>query len=477
MNATDLQLVRVSPLFADLKDEQLGCLDGGEVIDAPKGTVLVTEGEKTGFFHVLLEGELRITRTYDRQSILMGVIKPGGYTGETVILLDIPWLATARVSKPSRLFRLNEENFWRMMTICHSVAREIFRSAANRMRNMEGYSQQREKLISLGTMAAGLAHELNNPAAAARRAAAHLHETTEKVQSLLCELSEMLELDHWHLLLESEAEATRQLTKAPVLDHLTRSDREDVIATWLAAHDVPTPWELAPTYVTAGLDSAWLDELAAKVPPASHANVFSWLEARLGLRLLLGQVEQSTTRIAELVKAIKSYSYMDQSPMLQVDIHEGLESTLTMLGHKLKNVTVVRAFDRSIPPIMAYGNELNQVWTNLIDNAVDALNGTGKICIGTWMEDDQLVVEIVDYGAGIPPEIQTRIFEPFFTTKGVGSGTGLGLVISNRIVGDRHGGEIEFESRPGETRFIVRLPINREPPSSLATPELNKSPS
>ncbi len=476
MNPTDLQQVRSSPLFAGLTDEQLGCLDGGEVIDAPKGTVLVTEGEKTGLFYVLLEGELRVTRTYDRQSILMAVIKPGNYTGETVILLDIPWLASVRVSRPARLFRLDEEHFWRMMTICHSVAREIFRSAANRMRNMEGYSQQREKLISLGTMAAGLAHELNNPAAAARRAAAHLHETTEKVQSLLCELSEMLELDHWRQLLESEAEATQQLTKAPVLDHLIRSDREDVIATWLAAHDVPTPWELAPTYVTAGLDSAWLDQLAAKLPTASHANVFSWLEARLGLRLLLGQVEQSTGRIAELVKAIKSYSYMDQSPMLQVDIHEGLESTLTMLGHKLKNVTVVRAFDRSIPPIMAYGNELNQVWTNLIDNAIDAINGTGKICIGTWMEDDQLVVEIVDYGAGIPPEIQSRIFEPFFTTKGVGSGTGLGLVISNRIVGDRHGGEIEFESRPGETRFTIRLPINREPASPVAPPELNASP-
>jgi signal transduction histidine kinase len=188
-----------------------------------------------------------------------------------------------------------------------------------------------------------------------------------------------------------------------------------------------------------------------------------WLESRLNLISLVAQVEQSTGRIVELVKAVKSYSYMDQSPMQEVDIHEGLESTLTMLGHKLKNVTLVRAFDRSVPRIMAYGSELNQVWTNLIDNAIHAVNGTGKICVGTCREDNQLVVEIVDDGPGIPPEVQSHLFEPFFTTKPVGAGTGLGLIVSNRIVADRHGGEIEFESRPGETRFKVRLPLQPKP--------------
>src|SRR6185503_7805524 len=175
----------------------------------------------------------------------------------------------------------------------------------------------------------------------------------------------------------------------------------------------------------------------------------------------LNEVEQSTRRIAELVKAVKSYSYMDQSPMQEIDVHEGLESTLTMLGHKLKNVTLIRAFDHSIPRIPAYGSELNQVWTNLIDNAIDAVKGTGKICVGTSFEHDQVVVEIVDNGPGIPADVQARMFEPFFTTKTVGKGTGLGLIISNRIVGDRHGGEIEFESKPGETRFKVRLPVAR----------------
>ncbi|MGO8699244.1 MAG: sensor histidine kinase [Limisphaerales bacterium] len=461
MNQADLQLVRSAPLFCGLTDDQLGCIEPGEVVELPAGAVLVPEGERSPYFYVVLEGELRLSRTYDRQTVLMGVIKPGKYTGEVTLLLDIPWLASARVGKAAKLFRLRQEDFWKMLSTCHAVAREIFRFAATKMRNLEGYSQQREKLASLGTMAAGLAHELNNPASAARRAAAHLRETTDKAYNLLCQLSKILSHDQWRQLALAAQEATERLACAPALDHVERSDRADQIATWLQARSVAASWEAAPTFVSADLDIPWLEELAGKLPPESHAGAFSWLESRLNLKLLLNEVEQSTGRISELVKAMKSYSHMGQSPMQEVDIHEGLESTLLMLGHKLKNVTLRRDFDRSIPRLMAYGSELNQVWTNLIDNAIDAVQGQGKICISTCREDDQVVVEIVDNGSGIPPEVQSHMFEPFFTTKAVGAGTGLGLIISNRIVADRHGGEIEFESKPGETRFKVRLPIHR----------------
>jgi signal transduction histidine kinase len=458
MDPSTHQALQAIPLFSNLSGEQMRCFEPGESIQLEAGNVLMSEGDPVESFYVLLDGEMRASRNYSNQAILMGIVKPGMFLGEISLLLDSPNLATIRALKPSRLFRLGKDDFWRMLSTCPSVASQIFRTMATRVRNMEGYSQQREKLASLGTMAAGLAHELNNPATAARRASAHLREVVENIQSFACQLHHSLNPDQWQLIIDASQNGA---AKPAALDSVTRSDREEEIATRLENHGVTDGWKLAPAFVNAGIDSEELSTLAGKLPRKSLTPAFGWLEASLSLNSLLNEIDGSTGRISELVKAVKAYSYMDKSPMQEVNVHEGIENTLTILGHKLKKVTVTRKFDHAIPRIMAYGGELNQVWTNLIDNAIDAVKGTGKICIATFLDDDQVVVEIADNGSGIPPEVQSHIFEPFYTTKGVGSGTGLGLVISNRIVADRHGGEIEFESEPGGTRFKVRLPIKQ----------------
>jgi signal transduction histidine kinase len=361
----------------------------------------------------------------------------------------------------ARLYRLDEAGFWQMLASCPTVARSIMQTMAARVQGLESVAQGREKLISLGTMAAGLAHELNNPAAASHRASRQLREELRRLQSLGCQLwNQPLAKEQHEFLTATQRDAMDGAARAPRLDPLEQSDREDALASWLETRGVSNGWNLAAPFVNAGLDAEWAEAVAAQIPDAALGAALSWLEASVTVAELLHQVEQSSERVADLVKAVKAYSFMDQAPRQEVDVHDGLDSTLTMLGHKLKGIRVTRCYDRSCPPIQAFGSELNQVWTNLIDNAADATGDRGEIRVSTACERDNLLVEIADNGPGIPPELRERIFEPFFTTKGVGKGTGLGLVTSFRIVVGRHGGDLRVDSRPGDTRFQVRLPFD-----------------
>ena len=365
----------------------------------------------------------------------------------------------ARAVADSRLFRLPRAGFWDLLRTSPTVAREIMRTLATRLRNLEGYTQEREKLIQLGAMAAGLAHELNNPATAARRAAADLRQSVEKVQDYACELNETLSAEQWQQLVATSQEAVHCATSQPKLNSLEQSDREEAIECWLDSHKVADAWDLAPALVNARVDEGDLETVKRTVPAQDLENAIQWLAANLTTRDLLKSITHSTERISELVGAVKSYSFMDQAPWQEIDVHEGIENTLIILGHKLRNVTVTRDFDRTLPRLCAYGGELNQVWTNLIDNAIYAVGGTGRIDVRTRRDGEFFLVEIADNGSGIPPEARPHIFAvPFFTTKG-GSGTGLGLVISHRIVVERHNGKIDFSTGPDGTQFNVRLPF------------------
>jgi signal transduction histidine kinase len=462
-NASRYASVTDVPFLQSLDEAGRSCLIGGKEISLHASETLITEDSVAEHFFILLEGELRISKHYEAQEVVLGTAKPGMFFGEIQLMMGTPYGATATAVMPSRIFQLPRVGFWNLLRLSAAASAEILQTLATRVRNLESYTQQRERLASLGGFAAGLAEELNNPASAAQRAAAQLHETVNNSQNFSCQLSRELSDPQWQqvVALAQKAPAARAPISPPT--PMEASDREEAVGACLVHHHIDGGWEIAPALASAGIDEPTLDKLAAELPAESLKPVLQWVEARLSTSALLQSVEQSTRRISELVKTVKAYSFMDQAPLQEIDVHDGIEDTLAVLAHRLESIDLVRDYDRSLPRIMAYGSELNQVWTNLLANAIDALHDHSdrRISIRTRNEENRVVVEITDNGAGIPEDVRPRVFQAFFTTKRDGKGLGLGLVISHRIVTDRHGGAIEFDSKPGETLFRVKLPITR----------------
>ena len=429
----------------------------GRQFDLKTGDLLFDERSVVDSFYVVLEGEVEISRLDGAEEIPVLHHGPGGFTGGLVMLTGRTSIHRARATAPGRVLEIDSETFRRLPVEVPDVADMFISGLARRMRYTQRAYRQQEKLAALGKLSAGLTHELNNPAAAAKRASEELGGAILGAQ--------LTAIGHDERFSALEREALVALQRetaagsADVLDPLSLCDAEDELTDWLGDHGCEEPWDLAPALAEAGVDKDRLEAMAGAFDEASLACGLEWLAGTLDLVGLAGEIETSVGRISHLVGTMKEYTYMDRAVVGEVDVISGLQNTLTILEPRLKDVSLVREYEKDLPGLPGRGGELNEVWTNLIDNAIDAVDGRGSIIVRAYVEGARVVVEVVDDGPGIPRAAQVHLFEPFYTTKDIGSGTGLGLAIVRRIVTD-HAGEVFVRSEPGETCFTVRLPLH-----------------
>ena len=463
----NFQNLRKSPLLQGLSDHELQQLvDMGERVSLMAGETLIKQGDVGDCAYVISNGEVEVFKQTGQSTIKIDVRNVGEVIGEMALLSKSPRTASIVAKTDCEALRIPQEAFEKLLSTSSTAALAVLHWVMSRLSQNDALLHQQEKMAALGTMSAGLAHELNNPAAAAQRGAAELKEAqafwmylTHKIEQFVAKENK---LDWFNQL---TAETAGQYANPLKIDALDKIDFVDNIQIWMDDNGFDEISHLIPAMVDYGWDTNALDKIKSDLVDSKELFNISihWVAVSSSMNELLSEVMTATDRISQIVKAMKSYTYLDQAPLLEVDIHDGLENTVIIMQHKLKKgVSIKREYDRTLPHIEAYASELNQVWTNIIDNAIDAMNGKGEITLKTSHQDNSVVVEISDNGAGIPEDIRLRIFEPFYTTKAPGKGTGLGLHISHDIIVTRHRGQLQVESEPGRTTFKAILPVKME---------------